>query len=78
MMNSRAGAATKSSSKAAASPGVASNGKPFRIRLLKCAIDHNSIAMRKNAASRPSPARGSSLDTGKPSSMNITASEGIN
>ena len=68
MKNSRGGASKSTSKAGTASPGLASNGKPFRIRLLKCAIDHNIVPTRKMAATRPSPARGASLDpaAGKP------------
>ena len=73
-MISRAGATSSSSKGAAKSSGLATNGKPFRIRLVRCGIDHKEIPMmRKNAASRPSPARGSSLDLAKPSAANTTA-----
>ena len=76
MMNSRAGATSSSSKGAVAKTksGLASNGKPFRIRLIKCGIDHKEIpVLRKNIASRPSPARGSSQDLAKPSATNTTA-----
>ena len=82
-MNSRARATSSSSKGAAAnnkSPGLASNGRPFRIRLVKCGIDHKEIpvVLRKNMASRPSPARGSSLDLAKPSLASNNTALNIN
>ena len=64
MKNSRGGGSvpitnkkSTTSKKAGASPGLASNGKPFRIRLVKCPMDHGLGASQKMAAiHRPSPA----------------------
>ena len=48
----------------AGSPGLAHNGKPFRIRLKNC--DVADMVAKKRLVPRPPKDRGSSLDIPKP------------